>query len=716
MTTTFLDRNDQLFGREAHVQYLCDRAGKPGLTAVVARPLMGKTWTLTKVARRLSASRQSSASGQDSESEQYLVGYHESTAAESSHLLYTVSNLYARWLADSNMREQAISLWQRHKHELVPRVGQMVGSLFEKLASQQFPEGVGPVISAAFDGLASAQKDLLGGGLHIAPLPYDQALSLTKLVAQVSKRRVVLILDAWEKSPSMRAESAALEIFLKHRDDWPHTHVLLAIRNPDVDSTQANAEAHQRAHDLCKLNRAAQVYELPPINLTDAKERARIVDFVCKHVPVAQQVGEQDLLGMIDNYPGVLYFWRDPAKHTEIQTADDLHQEADYAQSGRYPEFDHLLNALEGNQRTLAVRLAFFPRLDAERWKTFQPWLMKDLSDAVINDLIDAKILSDDRFPTYGHDTRHAAARRWFIVHKPALIRRTAEDLIKSLAAGINGMNIDNDYPLVETLAASSEVAQQIDVAAMARCLIDAARLALGNEENIPASTFDHAYPAALQSNASFAPLLAMALYNRGLTRGQRGDSDSEIADYTATIELPGAPLEYVAMALYNRGVTKGQRGDSDGAIADYTAAIELPPGAPPEQVAMALYNRGLTRGQRGDRDSKIADYTAAIELPGAPPEYVAMALYNRSVTRGERGDSDGEIADYTAAIELPGAPPDQIAMALYNRGNTKGRRGDSDGAITDYTAAFTLPGATSEIIAAARKRLSDQTPSPEPD
>lgn len=149
MTTTFSDRNDQLFGREADVRYLFDRAGKPGLTAVVARPLMGKTWTLTEVARRLNAS------------EQYLVGYHESTAAESSHLLYTVSNLYARWLADSNMREQAISLWQRHKHELVPRVGQMVVSLFEKLANKQFPEGVGAVVSAVFDGLASAQKDLL---------------------------------------------------------------------------------------------------------------------------------------------------------------------------------------------------------------------------------------------------------------------------------------------------------------------------------------------------------------------------------------------------------------------------------------------------------------------------------------------------------------------------------------------------------------------------
>ena len=61
----FTDRRDRLFGREPDVHRLIDRAGRPGLTAVVARPLMGKTWTLTEVARRLL------------EEGRYLVGYHE---------------------------------------------------------------------------------------------------------------------------------------------------------------------------------------------------------------------------------------------------------------------------------------------------------------------------------------------------------------------------------------------------------------------------------------------------------------------------------------------------------------------------------------------------------------------------------------------------------------------------------------------------------------
>ena len=662
------------------------------MTALVARPLMGKTWVLNDLARRLTNGGEC------------LVGYHESTGAESSHLLYAVSNLYARWLTDSSMRAQAVSLWHRHQHELVPRVAQMIGSLFDKLGGKQFPDGVGSLVSGAFDGLAGAQKDLLSGGLSIAPLPYDQALSLTNLVARVSERRIILILDAWEKSPTIRAETTTLESFLKHRSEWPQTHVFLAIRNPEVDSTQDKEEAFRRAHDLCKTNPAAQVYELPPINLDSAEECSRMVSFVLHNVPAAQHSSEQNLLQMIANYPGVLYYWTDPAKLAELKTEDDLRKEADNAQTGRYPEFDHLLKKLEGGCRTLAARLAFFPRLDAERWHILRPLFIESLSDDEINALIDSTVLTDERFPTYGHDTRHAAARRWFIEHQQALIRRTAEALIYALAAEIKGTNsnIRKDVPVLEALAACSGAAQLVAVDSAARCLIDAAQsLFFSGIEEVLQPKFGETYSMALQINESFAPLICLALLDRGIAKGQRGDSEGEIADYSAAIDLPGAPPEQVAKALYNRGFTKGQRGDTDGEIDDYSAAIDLP-GTPPEWVANALYNRGIAKGQRGDTDGKIADYSAAIDLPGAPPEQVARALYNRGNTKGRRGDSEGAIADYSAAIDLPGAPPEWVAKALVNRGFTKGQRGDSEDAIDDYSAAIDLPGAPPEQVAKA--------------
>ena len=111
MRETYPDRRGELFGREPDIRFLCDRARHAGLTVVTARPLMGKTWTLTEVARRLE------------EEGAFIVGCHESKGAESSHLLYAVADLYTRWLEDSRMWDQARSLWERHRDGLVPRVG-----------------------------------------------------------------------------------------------------------------------------------------------------------------------------------------------------------------------------------------------------------------------------------------------------------------------------------------------------------------------------------------------------------------------------------------------------------------------------------------------------------------------------------------------------------------------------------------------------------------
>jgi tetratricopeptide (TPR) repeat protein len=91
-------------------------------------------------------------------------------------------------------------------------------------------------------------------------------------------------------------------------------------------------------------------------------------------------------------------------------------------------------------------------------------------------------------------------------------------------------------------------------------------------------------------------------------------------------VELADAPAELVAKALVNRGFRKGLLGDSQGEIADYTAVTELAD-APAEQVARALINRGITKGRLGDSQGAIADYTAAVELAGAPAEQVVRAF-----------------------------------------------------------------------------------------
>ncbi|MBA3494154.1 MAG: hypothetical protein H0T87_08590, partial [Gammaproteobacteria bacterium] len=81
-----------------------------------------------------------------------------------------------------------------------------------------------------------------------------------------------------------------------------------------------------------------------------------------------------------------------------------------------------------------------------------------------------------------------------------------------------------------------------------------------------------------------------------------------------AVIEMPNAPPEQVAKALNNRGVRKGEVGDSAGAMVDYSAVIEMP-NAPPEQVAQALNNRGVTKGQLGDSAGEMKDLAAAQDV-----------------------------------------------------------------------------------------------------
>jgi hypothetical protein len=49
MNREFPDNSKTLFGREPDLAYLSDRAGHSGMTAVVGRAQMGKSWLLTEL-------------------------------------------------------------------------------------------------------------------------------------------------------------------------------------------------------------------------------------------------------------------------------------------------------------------------------------------------------------------------------------------------------------------------------------------------------------------------------------------------------------------------------------------------------------------------------------------------------------------------------------------------------------------------------------------
>ena len=73
---------------------------------------------------------------------------------------------------------------------------------------------------------------------------------------------------------------------------------------------------------------------------------------------------------------------------------------------------------------------------------------------------------------------------------------------------------------------------------------------------------------------------VAKVLVNKGITHGQRGESEEELAAYDAVVERFGssdAPdiQVRVARALVNKGVTHDQRGESEEELAAYDAVVE---------------------------------------------------------------------------------------------------------------------------------------------
>jgi ABC-type enterochelin transport system ATPase subunit len=81
-----IDRTDRLFGREADLESLRERASRTGLTAIVGPPQIGKSWLLMEMARRLQRENKPSC----------LVGSTSSPKGAPDPLLQVVSDLYQR--------------------------------------------------------------------------------------------------------------------------------------------------------------------------------------------------------------------------------------------------------------------------------------------------------------------------------------------------------------------------------------------------------------------------------------------------------------------------------------------------------------------------------------------------------------------------------------------------------------------------------------------
>lgn len=51
-------------------------------------------------------------------------------------------------------------------------------------------------------------------------------------------------LDAWEKSPGVKAEYQTLDAFLRNMGEWPHCHVFTSIRQPELENEDLRDQAY----------------------------------------------------------------------------------------------------------------------------------------------------------------------------------------------------------------------------------------------------------------------------------------------------------------------------------------------------------------------------------------------------------------------------------------------------------------------------------------
>jgi tetratricopeptide (TPR) repeat protein len=697
-----------VFGRQLTLEYLEQRVQHCGLTAVTGGPMTGKSAVLSELDRRLRADGR------------YLVGMYEAKAREVSHFLYAIANLYERWLADASMHKQATVLWRQHSTEWIPRVGQAVGRVLKVIAGKD-ATGLGELVSSAFDGLKALQEELKSARLSLAPLPYDQTRDLANLVNDITGKRVVLILDEWGGSADPPHERQTLETFLKHTQEWHQTHIVFAVR--------ATIGPERDGEDLTFLRRSelAQVHKLPPLDLSSESERKKLLLYLRERVPASADASDDELVELIGGMPGVVSRWVEGARLGSLET---LRQSADEAHAFRYTDLARALDRLPKEALLLCARVSFLPGLNRQIWGDCRAAVLEGLDSAVLDYLVGGVLErhpEDIRIPSFGHETRHAAARRHITREYPYLMTRVADELIEHLASRISGVE-DKDAFAVAVLASREKVLSAVDCSAISQFLVAAAASVMGTPVAVAKLAVEHAaLKAAAHRVPGITPLVAMGLVNRGVQLTVKRDFAGAAADFAAVIELPDVPDWPLKNALFNRAKCRQELNDRAGARADLTASEKLldernversmivdygllhfmlgdyreavsyytkvvdSPSVSAELRGRAFHGRGAAKYQLNEAAGAIADFTAALDIKETPAKYRAATLSARGTAKYSIGDVPGSLADFSARIEFPLGPVagTGLALAYLARGFSRKARGESDGAIADFDRAI---------------------------
>jgi hypothetical protein len=412
---TLRDYGGSFFGRDAALVDLIERANETGVTVITGRPLIGKSWLITEVSRRLANS-------------DFLVGYTDVKSESADLLLRTVSDLYERWLANSSYLEQARIIYERHKDEFITTAGLAVGTIVKEL---KIVPGAG-LVKKVFETLATAQADLASGGIELKRLGYDQALELITIVSKLAKRPILLSVDGLDSLRAWQVELGTLNDIVKRFRDWPRLHIFFGIRT--------DTDVYSAAKQLFRLLPEVKFYEVPLLDFDASKPNQSSMQQLRGEIHALSGLGDDEIINLVGGFPGVVDFWR----RAQPRTPGRIAELAADAQHYRYSEFDTLLPSLSGDELTLALRLSLLRPLTLVDWRALGGALLTgELSDGIRAELYRKRVLEDEDAVSYGHETRHRAAQQWFTRPESPYkqhVKREVETLILALAKRLEGI------------------------------------------------------------------------------------------------------------------------------------------------------------------------------------------------------------------------------------------------------------------------------------
>ena len=415
MPYDILSQKDLIYGRAPDLAHLRQRAENNGLTVVLGRPQQGKTWLLQELARTLD------------DSGQVAVGFGRSYGESADLMLRAVQDLYARWLTRAGVWGRVKAAGDAPASWLAGPVKLVLDHLVKAVAGDNaLTESM---VRQALDALIMANKEATGAAGFLPTLKYDQARDLVAAVHRLSGHRVVLVMDQYQESPDPEGEAKTLRAFLADCDTWPPCHILLALREQEAAADVMRVLVKERP------GRGA-LHALGGMALDDDTEtRRRMLAEIRDRLPALTEVDDAAILDWVEDYPGVLYRWRD----MEADDAPALIQDrAKDAHAGRYPEIERVLETLEGDDLSLAIRLALYPNVEnADHWEALRDALLDGLDPCGLDRLARARLIEGITPPTFGHARRRKIARGWVLQHAAMATGQAIEVTVKRLAGPI---------------------------------------------------------------------------------------------------------------------------------------------------------------------------------------------------------------------------------------------------------------------------------------